>query len=155
MATGRTIAVRRSRSAVIVLLAALAVLIHHETAAGTVTPVQHAIHSMHVGHAMYAGHAMPGTASSSAAAVPQGPAADQTDTLDAPAPAHGVDGSACADPGMQHCTTAGVDTVKLAPPPPHHGRPAANPYQAKPGRSPAGTISRAPPDLSVLSQLRI
>ncbi|GAA2632244.1 hypothetical protein GCM10010307_25350 [Streptomyces vastus] len=31
----------------------------------------------------------------------------------------------------------------------------AKPYEAKPGRLPAGTISRAPPDLSVLSQPRI
>ncbi|MFC4463539.1 hypothetical protein ACFPH6_02765 [Streptomyces xiangluensis] len=149
MATGRTSAVRWACSAVTALLAALAVLIHHETAAITATPVQHAIHSTHVGHAM------PGMASSSAAAVPQGTAADHTDTLDAPAPAHGADGSACADPGMQHCTTASVDTVKLAPPPQRHGQQTANPYQAKPGRWPTGTISRAPPDLSVLSQLRI
>ncbi|MDQ0958124.1 hypothetical protein QFZ66_002002 [Streptomyces sp. B4I13] len=131
------------------LLAALAVLIHHETAAITATPVQHAAHSTH------AGHAMPGVESSSAAAVPLGTATDHSDTLDAPVPTHGVDGSACADPGMQHCTTASVDTVKLAPPSQCHGQQAANPYQAKPGRSPAGAISRAPPDLSVLSQLRI
>lgn len=149
MATGRTSAVRWACSAVIALLAALAVLIHHETAAITPTPVQHAIHARH------AGHAMPGMASPSAAAVPQGPAADHTDTLDAPAPAHGVDGSACGDPGMQHCTTASIDMVELAPPPQRPGPQAANPYQAKPARSPAGSISRAPPDLSVLSQLRI
>lgn len=148
MVTAHASAVRWAHGAVIALLAALAVLIHHETAAITATPVQHATPSTH------AGHAMPGMASSSAAAVPQGPAADHTDTLDIPAPAHG-DGSTCADPGMQHCTAAGVDTVKLAPPTQRHGQQAAHPYQAKPGRLPAGTISRAPPDLSVLSQLRI
>ncbi|MDW4907834.1 hypothetical protein RB628_21380 [Streptomyces sp. ADMS] len=149
MVTGRASAVCWAHGAVIALLAALAVLIHHETAAITAPRVQHATPSTQ------AGHAMPGMASSSAAAVPQGPAADHTDTLDAPAPSHGVDGSACADPGMQHCTTASVDTVKLAPPPQRDGRQAASAYQAKPGRLPAGTISRAPPDLSVLSQLRI
>ncbi|MEU9669136.1 hypothetical protein AB0E25_26750 [Streptomyces bobili] len=149
MVTGRADTVRWAHGAVIALLAALAVLIHHETAAITATPVQHATPSTH------AGHAMPGMASSSSASVPQGPAADHTDTLDAPAPAHGVDGNTCADPGMQHCTTTVVDTVKLAPPPQRHGQQAEHPYQAKPGGSPAGTISRAPPDLSVLSQLRI
>ncbi|WP_063824553.1 hypothetical protein [Streptomyces sp. CdTB01] len=149
MVTGRASGVRWARGAVIALLAVLAVLVHHETVAITATPVQHATPSTH------AGHAMPGMASSSAAAVPQGPATNHTDTLNAPASAPGVDGSACADSGMQHCTTASVDTVKLAPSPQHHGQQAANPDQAKSGRSPAGTISRAPPDLSVLSQLRI
>lgn len=149
MVTAHASAVRWAHRAVIALLAALAVLIHHETAAITATPVQHATPSTH------AGHVMPGMASSSAAAVPQGPAADHTDTLDIPAPAHGVDGSACANPGMQNCITAGIDTVKLAPPTQRHGQQAAHPYHAKPGRLPTGTISRAPPDLSVLSQLRI
>lgn len=146
MAAARTSAVHWARGAVIALLAALAVLIHHETAAITATPMQHAAHSP------YVGHAMPGMVPSSAAG-PHGSAAHRT--LDAPAPEHGLDGSTCAGPGMQHCATASVDTVKLAAPPQGHAKQAANPHQAKPGLVPAGTIGRAPPDLSVLSQLRI
>ncbi|MDW4911387.1 hypothetical protein RB628_40415 [Streptomyces sp. ADMS] len=151
MTTVRAGAVHWTRGAVVTLLAALivlVVLVHHETVAITSAPLRHAASSPHTGQAM------PGTASSSAAALPHGFAHAHADSLDAPTPAHGVDGSACANPGPQHCTAAGVDTVKLAPPQ-RHGRQTAHPYQARPGRSPAGTISRAPPDLSVLSQLRI
>jgi hypothetical protein len=127
----------------------LAVLIHHDTAAISATPAQLAAHSTHTGHAM------PGTASSSATAIPQGSASAHAGGLDAPAPAHGVDGSTCADPGMQHCTTANVEVFQLLVPPQGLAAQTGNPYRAQPGPLPVGTVGRAPPDLSVLSQLRI
>lgn len=140
MATVHLSGVRWARGAVVALLAVLVVLVHHETAAIT-PPARHTAQSTH------SGHALPGMTSSSATA-PQDSSANPTGT-------HGADSSSCAEPGMQHCTTASVDTVQLAPPPQGHAEPAADPHQAMPGRSPAGTISRAPPDLSVLSRLRI
>ncbi|WP_063827550.1 hypothetical protein [Streptomyces qaidamensis] len=148
MATVRARAIRCAGGAVIALLAALAVLIHHETAAVLDAPAQHATHSTHIGHAM------PGMASSSAAATRQVSDLAHADRFGAPAPAHGIDGSTCAVPGMQHCTTGNVEVLKLPTP---QGTPTqtASPYQAQPGPRPAGTVGRAPPDLSVLSRLRI
>ncbi|MFJ8108087.1 hypothetical protein [Streptomyces sp. NPDC096132] len=139
--------IRWARGALIALLAALALLIHHETAA-LGSPGGDTMRSTH------AGHVMPGMASSSGAA-PQGFASHHPGPSYASAPTHGTEGSACADAGMQHCAAASVDTVKLASPQQGHVEQAAHPHQSKAGRSPGGTISRAPPDLSVLSQLRI
>lgn len=144
--TARADTVRRSRGAVIALLAVLVVLIHHEATVVTAPPLHPATHVE---------HAMPGMAPSSAAAMPQGFAADHPHALGAPAPAHGVAGSACADPGTLHCATASVEVFKLAVPPPGHVEQTANPYQAEAGALATRTINRAPPDLSVLSLLRI
>ncbi|CAL9677886.1 hypothetical protein SUDANB105_08198 (plasmid) [Streptomyces sp. enrichment culture] len=68
---------------------------------------------------------------------------------------HGIDSSACANSGMQHCTAANVGTVKLPVPPPGHAEAPESPHLAQPDPLPARTVSRAPPDLAVLSQLRI
>ncbi|MBC9725028.1 hypothetical protein [Streptomyces sp. TRM68367] len=140
-------AVRWARGAVIALFSALAVLVHHESAAITVSSVQSAPH---------AGHAMPGmTSASSATAMPTGFAADHAHLPDVHAPAHGSSDSACATLGIQHCTTASIDSAKLAVPSPVHAEQLPSPYQAVTSTMPARTIGRAPPDLSVLSQLRI
>ncbi|WP_327726996.1 hypothetical protein OG250_06410 [Streptomyces sp. NBC_00487] len=152
MTAVRAGAVHRAGGAVAVLIAALVVLVvlvHHETAAITSAPPRHAASSPHTGHAM------PGTTSSSAAALPHGSAPVHTDGLDAPAPVHGADGSACADGGMQHCASATIEVSKLPVPPPGSPPPTANPQQVQTGRLLAGTVGRAPPDLSVLSRLRI
>ncbi|MFE9649277.1 hypothetical protein ACFYO0_35185 [Streptomyces sp. NPDC006365] len=139
-------AVRWAYGVFLTLCVALAVLVHHETSMTSMTtaspmsgsarmPVPaHAAHAMaHTGHVM-AGEATPSAAESSA---------------------HGVDSGACAMPGMQHCTTASVGSVQLAEP----GRSAfcspADLERAVAGRVPASTVGRSPPDLSVLSQLRI
>jgi hypothetical protein len=57
--------------------------------------------------------------------------------------------------GMQHCGAAGVGSVHLVPP----GRSAADvitpPSPAGEGRASAAAVGRAPPDLSVLSHLRM
>lgn len=140
MATIHLSGVRWARGAVVALLAVLVVLVHHETAAIT-PPAQHTVRSAHAGHAMPGMTPSPVTAPRHSSPNPMG--------------THGTDSSACAGSGMQHCTTASVETVQLVPPPQGFAEPAADPHQAMPGRSPAGTISRAPPDLSVLSQLRI
>ncbi|MGW1375541.1 hypothetical protein ACWD6P_14870 [Streptomyces sp. NPDC002446] len=142
--TARAGAVRWAGGVVLALLAALAVLIHHETAAITASPPRSAAH---------AGHAMPAMGHPSPA--PHAAAADHTDLHGTPAPAHGADGSACTDPGMQHCTTASVEVFQLDVPSQGHAAQPADPYRAGPGALPAGTVSRAPPDLSVLSRLRI
>ena len=142
--TERRRAVRWARSAVIALCAALAVLVHHETAAA-------AVPSMHT--AMY-GMSVPGMAVSSVAAPPMGPSAGHTEMLGAdPAAPSSDDGSCATD--MQHCTTASVDTVKLPVPPPGHTERLPHPYEAVVGPVLPGVVGRAPPDLSVLSQLRI
>lgn len=134
------------RGVVIALCAALAVLVHHETAAIAETSAPSAPH---------AGHVMPGMASWSADAMPMSSAAGHTDVPGASPSAHSSPHSACTTPGMQHCTTASVEVVKLAVPPQGLAGQSANPYQARSGPVSAGTIGRAPPDLSVLSQLRI
>ncbi|GHC47253.1 hypothetical protein ACFYN9_09085 [Streptomyces collinus] len=149
MATVRASAIRCAGGAVIALLAALAVLIHHETAAVTDAPAQHATHSTHIGHAM------PGMASSSAAAARQVSDLTHADGFSTPAPAHGVGGGTCAVPGMQHCTAGNVEVLKLPMPPQGTPVQSADPYQTEPGPRPVGTVGRAPPDLSVLSRLRL
>ena len=143
MATVRAHAMRCAGGAVIALLASLAVLIHHETAAALDAPAQHATHSTHIGHA-----------SSSAAATRQVSGLTHAERFSTPAPAHGVDGSTCAVPCIQHCTTGNIEVLKLPVPP--QGTPMpADPYRAQPGPQPTDTAGRAPPDLSVLSRLRI
>ena len=67
---------------------------------------------------------------------------------------HNAAADACSMPGMQHCTTASVDSVQLAVPDRTTFDPLVNLRQAAAGRAPAAAVGRAPPDLLVLSQLR-
>jgi hypothetical protein len=137
-------AVRWARSAVIALCAALAVLVHHETAAAAVSTMHTAMHGMSV----------PGRAASSVDAPPMGPSAGHAEMLGAdPAAPSSDDGSCASD--MQHCATAGVDTVKLPVPPPGRTERIPQPYGVVVGPVLPGVVGRAPPDLSVLSQLRV
>ncbi|MFF8191068.1 hypothetical protein ACF05L_09355 [Streptomyces bobili] len=144
--SARAGAVRWARGVVIVLCAALAVLVHHETAAIAVTSAPSGRH---------AGHVMPGMAPSPADEMPTSSAAGHADEPGAIPSTHSSPHSACATAGMQHCTTASVEVVKLAVPLQGLAGQSANPYQARSGPMSAGTVGRAPPDLSVLSQLRI
>ncbi|MCB5907742.1 DUF6153 family protein [Streptomyces pinistramenti] len=130
-------AVRCARSLVIALLAVLAVLLHHEISADVSTT-----------GAATAAHAMPHAVSTSAEQTPAG-SVGQVMAMD------GADGAACPSTAMQHCSSAGLDSLHLTPP-------AKSPLPAGPthdtttiGTNGARTTSRAPPDLSVLSQLRI
>lgn len=147
--------VRLARAAVIALLAALAVLIHHETAAAALGPASSsAAHAMTPGMVMADSHPAPVTATSGHA---HGSTAAQGAEPTAATPTmNSADGLACSGMAMQHCSTASFEVVKLAPP-------AQTPVPwgltmhgvATRGPKAAGTVDRAPPDLSVLSQLRI
>lgn len=151
-------AVRWTRGAVIALFAALAVLVHHETAAAALAPtMSSAVHVMPgmPGAAMAGGSAGQAMAMSShahggAAAQPAEP------TVAAAAPSLSDDGPACNGMVMQHCASASVDAVKLVPPTESWVPKGLAPHDvATAGTEAAGTVGRAPPDLSVLSQLRI
>ncbi|MEU1850755.1 hypothetical protein ABZ499_16140 [Streptomyces sp. NPDC019990] len=149
-------AVRWVPAAVIALLAALAVLMHHETAPAAIgSAAPSARHAMTPGTMMPGGHAAPVTTMSghrhtSAA----GQAAEPTTA--APSTMSGADGPLCSGMAMQHCSTAGSAAVKV-PVPIRTWVPwqLPAPGAVAPGPHSAGTAQRAPPDLSVLSQLRI
>lgn len=131
-------AVRWVRGVFVTLCAVLAVLVHHEVSTLGVSP-------------------MPGM---SRAATPS--AAHSTHVMpDAAAPSvsgsstHNLDAGGCAGAGMQHCAATGVGSTHLVVPD-HSGFPSpVNLPQALSGHAPGAVVSRAPPDLSVLSQLRI
>ncbi|MFR0355843.1 hypothetical protein [Streptomyces sediminimaris] len=141
----RGAALRWTHAAAVVLVAVLAVLVHHETA-GAVA---------HAPAAAASGTARPaGTHHSAVAAVPAvtcGHAVEMASGATAPV-ASDPDG-ACSGTGTQHCSAAGVDTAKLAPPHrPFTGWAPGLPPGAAAGRDVPGTTDRAPPDLSVLSR---
>lgn len=130
-------AVRWTRVAAVALLAALAVLLHHEIPSSA--------------HAT----AMPGMArmahAPSATMAADGGGHKGTARASAPA-AHGDDGL-CSGMAMQHCSTAGVDAVKFMPPSEPWGGREGDAHATPTSRFVPGTVSRAPPDLSVLSRL--
>ncbi len=152
--------VRWARGVVIALLAALAVLIHHESAAVAVGPV-----SSSAAHIMTPGM-VPGMAMSGGRAAPSqattghghgSAAAQDAERAPAAGPAMiSAEGPACDGMHMPHCSAASLEVVKLAPPAPTpvFQDPAAQEAAAS-GAKAAGTVGRAPPDLSVLSRLRI
>ncbi|MER5474330.1 hypothetical protein [Streptomyces sp. NPDC002685] len=127
----------------IALCAALAVLVHHETAAMSPSPMTGASSVMSTSStedATHAGHVMPGK-DTPTARNPSSPNADDT--------------GCCDGPGIQHCAAASIATVQLAVPSENESSPLADLREAAARRAPAGVVGRAPPDLSVLSQLRI
>ncbi|WP_033327488.1 DUF6153 family protein [Streptomyces yerevanensis] len=136
-------AVRWAYGVFLTLCVALAVLVHHETSMTSASPMSGSARmpaSAHATQAMaHTGHVMAGEAT---------PSASETSR-------HGVDSGACAMSGMQHCATASVGSVQLAAPGQSAFDPPADLERAVAGRAPTGTVGRAPPDLSVLSQLRI
>jgi hypothetical protein len=146
---------RWTRAAVIALFAALAVLIHHEAMATPMAPSpSSAVHVMPGGMVMAGDPAprameMSGHAHGAAVAEPSAAA------LAEPA-AGGSVSAACAGMGMQHCAPVSVDEVTLVPPADSSVSGDLHVYGAAVhGAAPAGAVGRAPPDLSVLSQLRI
>jgi len=139
-------ALRWTWAAVVALLAALAVLIHHD-AVGAATPAT-------------AMRAMPGMDHTMSMSVSvQTIAQTRHDGVtQAATPAMDHDGGgACSGPAMQHCSSGNVGTPRLLVPP----TALAHAVQDSPvpgillGRSPSGISHRAPPDLSVLSRLLI
>ncbi|MFI1704056.1 DUF6153 family protein [Streptomyces griseoruber] len=131
-------AARWVRGLLVTLCAVVAVLLHHELPDSPVTTMP-----------MAAPHAMSGPVSVPAAHPHRGspPATG--------AMAHGPDGAACPCMAMQLCAAAGITAVQLTAPP-------ESPVPTVPARITvltgvhiAGSASRAPPDLSLLSPLRI
>ncbi|MEU6378737.1 hypothetical protein [Streptomyces sp. NPDC046909] len=153
-ARGGGSAVRWTYGVLLTLCVALAVLVHHETAATSATHVMSAS-SMSMTDAAStsmpsAAHAAPG-ASHAAHAMP----GQATPAAWGPPSAHSADAGGCSALGMQHCTTASITSVQLAVPAESDPSPLADLRGGIAGYSPAGAVGRAPPDLSVLSQLRI
>lgn len=125
------IAVRWAYGVFLTLCVALAVLVHHETPAMDTSSMPDMAHAVH--------------------AMPAG-----TPPSVSGASAHSADDGTCAMPTMQHCTAASVASVQLAAPAQAAFDPLMNLRQAAAGRTPgAAAVGRAPPDLLVLSQLRI
>ncbi|MDR3081553.1 MAG: hypothetical protein LBV60_11615 [Streptomyces sp.] len=144
------VVLRCTRGAVIALVAVLAVLVHHETAA----PAPHVPPSRTLEAVGMAG--MTGMAAMDHGSVPPAQtrsAAHALPSRSAAPVAAGIDG-ACTGMAMQHCSAAGVDTVKPVPPAESTvGHTPAAPSRAAAGRDIPGTVGRAPPDLSLLSRL--
>ncbi|MEV0634490.1 DUF6153 family protein [Streptomyces sp. NPDC050619] len=124
-------AVRWAYGVFLTLCVALAVLVHHETSATGLSSMPSMAHATHV--------------------MPDETAPAVSDDSSRSADANG----GCSMPGTQHCTTASVGSVQLALPAQVTFDQSAHLRQAAAGRAPGATVGRAPPDLSVLSQLRI
>ncbi|MFG2955028.1 hypothetical protein ACGF5O_15000 [Streptomyces sp. NPDC048291] len=131
--------------AVVALLAALAVLVHHDVAVSA-TPAT----------AMSAMPAMDHTATTAPATAPTGPGEAARVEAAAPAMDHD-DGGACSGSAMQHCSSGDVSTPQLLAPPsalPRTVR-SSSVRSVLAGHGPSGISHRAPPDLSLLSRLLI
>ncbi|WKE67847.1 hypothetical protein [Streptomyces sp. WP-1] len=143
-------AARRSWAAVLALLAAFVVLVHHDLGSAPAAPAT-AMSAAPVapGTAM---SAMPGTARTAHRMTGQDRAAQAlTSAMD-----HDM-GGACSGADMQHCTSGAVGSPQWLDPPtvPTHTVRAAPPRGVLAGRGLPGNPHRAPPDLSVLSRLLI
>lgn len=131
--------VRWAYGVLLTLCVALAVLVHHEMTAMGVSSMPSAAHGLMPGTG-HAAHVMP----------------EETASAISGHSSHSADGNGgCSTPGTQHCTTGSVASVQLAVPAPVAFDPLANPRRALTEHAPGATVGRAPPDLSVLSQLRI
>ncbi|WP_030674403.1 hypothetical protein [Streptomyces cellulosae] len=144
--SGRTVA-RWAYGVLVALCVALAVLVHHETPSMDVSSMQSMQSMQSTPDPVHAVHVMPdGTPPSSA----------PTEARVSGAAAHGAGDGACDMPGMQHCTSANVGPVQLAGPDQIASDPLVNLRHTAAGRTPgAAVVGRAPPDLSVLSRLRV
>ncbi|MEU0042900.1 DUF6153 family protein [Streptomyces werraensis] len=129
-------AVRWVRGMLVTLCAVLAVLAHHELSDTSFasTPAR-------------AAHAMPRSAPMSALHTHTRSPGHATGT--------GSSETSCSSMVMQHCSTADVSTVQLVAPPESPIPPSPTLYATVSGVNIARSVSRAPPDLSLLSQLRI
>jgi hypothetical protein len=135
---------RWTRAVVVALLAALAVLVHHDTV-GAVTPTT-------------AMSAMSGTDHAVSASVRTTARTGHHEAARAAVPAMDHDGGgACSGPATQHCSSGDVGTPRLLAPPSALTHTVQGPSVpgVPHGRSRSGVSHRAPPDLSVLSRLLI
>ncbi|MEU0246219.1 hypothetical protein ABZ192_18100 [Streptomyces sp. NPDC006235] len=141
--------VRWVRGMFVTLCAVLALLVHHELSHIPVVSASATAGAAPVATATgMAEHAMHHAAPMSAPHTPADSAGQNTLT-------GSPDGMACSSMVMQHCSSANVTAVQIA-------APSESPIPAVPiqyatvaGVDIARSVSRAPPDLSVLSQLRI
>ncbi|MFR9793377.1 hypothetical protein ACL07V_32690 [Streptomyces sp. MB22_4] len=143
-------AARRSWAAVLALLAAFVVLVHHDMGAAPAAPATAMSAMPGTEHAAHGMSAMPGT--QHAAHGMTGPdTAALTSAMDHDA------GGACSGADMQHCTSGAVGSPQwLAPPTVRTPAvPGAPGHGVLAGRGLPGNPHRAPPDLSVLSRLLI
>ncbi|WP_405816495.1 hypothetical protein OG241_17965 [Streptomyces sp. NBC_01390] len=134
----------------VALCAALAVLVHHETAAMRTAPVPGASSTMDASSMSAMGASLMTGAAHTGHVIPD----KGTPASWEPSSPNTVDIGGCATPGMQHCAAASVDSVQLAVPAENESKLFADLREAAAGRAPASTVGRAPPDLYVLSQLR-
>ncbi|MEU1513251.1 hypothetical protein ABZ490_13995 [Streptomyces sp. NPDC005811] len=144
-------AVRWAYGVFLILCVALAVLVHHETSAtGASSSMPRAAQAgpMMPG-SVHGGHAMPG-ARQDTGMTPDATAPSISDAV----PDNAAMGGCCM-PGMQHCSSGSLSSVQLAVP--GHGvfEPLTSLRSAVAVSAPRAAVGRAPPDLTVLSQLRI
>jgi Family of unknown function (DUF6153) len=134
---------RRTRGLLLTLCAVLAVLLHHELPDAPVTTMSAPVTTMSAS----AAHTMPESSSLPAAHSSMG------------APAAGVvvhgSGATCPSMAMQLCAAAGVNVVQLTAPPKSPVPDFSVPLAVLTGVDAARSASRAAPDLSLLSLLRI
>lgn len=135
--------------AVVALLAALAVLVHHDAAVSP-TPAT----------AVSAMPATDHTAMTAPATAPAGHGEAARVGAAVPAvapPMDHDDGGACPGPAMQHCSSGDVSTPQLLAPPSALPRTvqSSSVRSVLAGHGPSGISHRAPPDLSLLSRLLI
>ncbi|NUO42926.1 MAG: hypothetical protein HOV82_12885 [Streptomyces sp.] len=141
--------VRWVRGMFVTLCAVLALLVHHDlshvpvaSAAATAEGTPASAESAMAGHAMHRSASMSHTHR-------QADASGQDTLTGSP------DGTACSSMVMQHCSTANVSVVQIAAPSESPIPPSPASYATVAGADMARSVSRAPPDLSLLSQLRI
>ncbi|MFC4506220.1 MULTISPECIES: DUF6153 family protein [Streptomyces] len=131
------VAARWVRGLLVALCTVVAVLFHHGLTDAPVTSMSTA-----------SPHAMPGPVSAPAEHPHTGsPAAGVA--------AHGSDGASCPSMEMQLCTAAGISAIQLVAPPQSSTATFPTRITVLSGVDIARSVNRAPPDLSLLSQLRI
>ncbi|MFI0084641.1 hypothetical protein [Streptomyces bobili] len=128
-------------------LVALAVLVHHDSTA-MAGPHDMSRISMAAMAEPGAGHLITDAHTSHSRAA--GPSAH----ADAPA-GHADNAMNCGEGAVQHCGAASIKTTKLAPPKAAFRADATTHTVISRGPVTARSAERAPPELSVLSQLRI
>ncbi|MFC8005059.1 hypothetical protein ACFUMJ_17575 [Streptomyces olivaceus] len=138
----RNPALRWAWAVVVTLLAAFAVLVHHDTVV-TASPISAMSAMPEMDHA--------------AVATMQGITQIGDHEAEAVGPALGHDGGgACSGPAMQHCSSGNVATPQLLSPPAALSRAAHGfPVPGLAAQALSAISHRAPPDLSVLSRLLI
>ncbi|MEU6200292.1 hypothetical protein [Streptomyces sp. NPDC047061] len=148
-------AARCARAVVVALLAALAVLVHHDTTSA-VTPAHSMSAMAGMDHTYVAMTPAAGMDHTHAAMNPPAASVAHGTVLRTAYPTTGDEGGACSGPGMQHCSAGDTGTAKILPPPAAVTAVRSDAFPSLLTQSdPTWTSYRAPPDLSVLSRLLI